>query len=67
MIQINLFTKWKQTHKLRERIYGCQVGRGEVHKLGVLDWYVYTVIFKIDNLKGSTVKHSELYSVLGTK
>ena len=47
--------------------YGYQVGREEVHKLGVWDWHVYTAIFKIDNLKGSTIKHSELYSVLCNK
>ena len=28
MIQMNLFTKQKQTHRLRERIYGYQ-GRSE--------------------------------------
>ena len=28
MIQMNLFTKQKETHRLRERTYGHQRGRG---------------------------------------
>ena len=28
MIQMNLFTKQKQTHRLREQTYGYQRGRG---------------------------------------
>ena len=29
MIQMNLFTKPKQTHRLRKQIYGYQSGKGE--------------------------------------
>ena len=32
MIQMNLFTKQKQTHRLRKQTYGCQ--RGKVWKEG---------------------------------
>ena len=38
-IQINLFTKQKQTHRHRKQIYGYQRGKGEgkKEKLGVCD------------------------------
>ena len=36
MIQTNLFTKQKETHRLREQTCGCQ-GEGE-GKLGSLEW-----------------------------
>ena len=55
-IQVNLFTKQKQTHRLRERTYGYQRGRvGGSNRQGVWDWHVHTVIFKIDNQQGPTV------------
>ena len=48
-IQINLFTKQKQTHSLREQIYGYQEWRvAGRDRLGVWDWHVHTAIFKID-------------------
>ena len=34
MVQMNLYTKQKQTHKHREQICGCQGGREE----RVIDW-----------------------------
>ena len=50
MIQMNLFTKQKQTHRLREQTYGYQGGRvGVRDRLGIWDWHVHTAIFKIDN------------------
>ena len=44
---MNVFTKWKQTQRLREPAYGYQEGRmGE----GIVrDGYVHTAIFKMDN------------------
>ena len=36
MIQMNLFTKQKQTHKLRKQIYSYQRGKRGRDKLG--DW-----------------------------
>ena len=45
MIQINLLTKQKETHRLRERTYGCQgAGQGEgiVRKFGV---DMYTLLY----------------------
>ena len=41
MIQMNLFTKEKETHRLREQIYGCLM--------------VHTAIFKMDNQQRVTV------------
>ena len=53
MIEINLFIK--QTHRFRERTYGCQgekvEGKG---KLGSLDAQVHSAAFKMDNQQGST-------------
>ena len=38
MIQMNLFTKQKQTHRIRKQIYGYQRGKvGGRDKLGVWD------------------------------
>ena len=38
MIQMNLFTKEKQTHRLRKQTYGYQMGKvGREDKLGVWD------------------------------
>ena len=37
MIQMNLFTKWKYTHKHRKQTYGYQTGKWGRDKLGVWD------------------------------
>ena len=38
MIQVNLYTKQKQTYRLQKQIYGYQWGKvGEGDKLGVWD------------------------------
>ena len=56
MIQMNIFTKQKQTHRLREWTYGYQWGRmGGRDRLEVWDWHVHTAIFKTDNQQGPTV------------
>ena len=56
MIQMNLFTKQKHTHRLREhhslreQTYGYQEGRaGGRDRLGAWDWHIHTAVFKIDN------------------
>ena len=55
--QMNLFTKQKQTHRLREWSYGYQRERVvERDKLGVCYWHTCTAIFKINNQQGSTIK-----------
>ena len=36
MVQMNLFTKQKQSHKCRKQTYGYQRGKGRSDKLG--DW-----------------------------
>ena len=55
-MQMNLFTKQKQTHRLREQTYCYQVGRGG---WGGIDWEsgidIHTGILKTDNQRGPTV------------
>ena len=49
MIQMNLFAKQKQTHRLRKQTYGYQ--RGKIagrDKLEVWDEHIPTTIFKTD-------------------
>ena len=49
---MNLFTKQKQTQRLRKQTYGYQRRNvGGVDKLGVWDWHIHTMIYKIDNHK----------------
>ena len=49
MIQMNLFTREKQTHSFREGTYGYQEGTvGGRDSYGVWDANVHTVILKID-------------------
>ena len=56
MRQMNLFTKQKQTHRLREGTSGDQqgsvVGRDTS---GVSDGHVHTATFKMGNQQGPTV------------
>ena len=65
---MNLLTKQKQTHRLRERAYGYEGERWReeiVREFGMgmytllyLKWITYkvhTAIFKMDNLQGPTV------------
>ena len=57
MMQMNLLTKQKETHKLRELTYVCWVvgvQRGKGSK-GVLDEHVNTALFKMDNQQRLTV------------
>ena len=50
MIQRNVFTEQKQTHRHRKETYGYQ--RGKVvgrDKLGIWNGHIHTTIFKINN------------------
>ena len=60
MIQMNLFTKQKQTRRLRECTYGLQRGRAS---WGVWDEHVHSAILKMDNQHGPTGWHRELCSM----
>ena len=67
MIQINLFTKYKQTHKLQKQSYVCQKGKvwGK-DKLGLWDYYnIYTLLY-ISRQQRATVEYRETiqYSVV---
>ena len=51
IIEINLLTKQKQTHRHRKQTYGCQRGEGRRHKLGVWNEQIHTtkMIFKLSS------------------
>ena len=56
-IQMNLFTRQKQTHRLGEQTCGCQRGKVEDRDgLVIWDLHVSSAIFEIDNQQGPTVK-----------
>ena len=48
----NELTKQKETHRLRERAYGCQ-GEGIVREFGM--GHVHTTIFSMDHQQGPIV------------
>ena len=60
MIPMNLFTKQKQQHRLREQTYGNQGGgtgrksRMDMHTL---------LMFEMDNQRGATIQHREACSM----
>ena len=61
MTQKHLFTKQKQTRRLREQTCGFKRGKDGEDRLGVRDWHVRTAIFKIGNQQVPT-----LYSTWNT-
>ena len=61
MIQINLYTKQKQTHRHRKQTYGCQWGKGGE---GGINWEHGVNRYKLlDKQQGLTVQHKELSSI----
>ena len=62
MIQVNLFTKQKQTHRLQKQTYGYQRGKVGRAKLRVWDEQIHMTIYKRDNQQGPTVEHRKLDS-----
>ena len=70
VVQMNLFTKQKQTHRLRERTYSNRqaqgVDRGSAE--GGIDWEfrtdnVHAAVFKTDKQRGPAAQHRELCSI----
>ena len=55
MLQMNLFIKQKETHRLREQTYGAKRKDGGRASCGVWSGHVYTLIFKMNNQQGPTV------------
>ena len=49
MVQMNLFTKQKYSHRYRKQTYSHQVGKGRRDKLGDWDRHIYTTIYKTDS------------------
>ena len=60
---MNLFTKQKQTHRIRKQTYGYWGKGGEEGQTGVWDWHVHSTTFKRDNQQEATVQHKELCSI----
>ena len=56
MIQMNLFTKRKRTHRHKKQTYGYLRGK-DGNKPGVQDQQIQTTIYKIDKQQGPTVQH----------
>ena len=55
--QMNIATKWKQTHRRREQTCGCRGGGGErTGRLGSAD----AVIHRMDKQQDPTMQHREL-------
>ena len=62
---MNLFTKQKQSHRLRGPTDDYLGEKGQGDRLGVWDWHVHIkhTIFKMYNEQGLTVQHRELCSI----
>ena len=55
-IQMNLFTKQKQTYRYQKQTYGYQRGNlGWQDKLGVQDCYTHTRMHRIENQQGTII------------
>ena len=53
---MNLLSKLKEIHRLREETYSCWRGKnGRKGQLGNRDGQVHTAVFKMDNQQGPTV------------
>ena len=64
MTQVNLSTKQKQAHSHREQTCGFQGGKGwERDGVGVWDFQMQTIMYRMDKQQGPTVQHRELYSI----
>ena len=62
---MNLVTKQKQTHRLREQIYACQQGRtGARERKGVWDGHLHTAKFKMNSQQAPTAQRRELCPAL---
>ena len=66
MIQMNLYSKHKQTNRPTDIENKLMVTKGESQerdKLGVWDSYIYTTMYKTDNQQGPTAQDRGLYSI----
>ena len=60
MTQMNLYTKQKQTLRLREQACGCGGGEAQGRDgVGVWDQQMQTLLYKTDELPGPTVEHRD--------
>ena len=63
MIQMNLFTKRKQTHRLTEGTYACGGEEGQGKGI-VKDQQVHAAVFKMESQQEPSVQHRERCSML---
>ena len=62
---MNLFTKQKQTPRLREQPYGYQGGRvGGRERLEVWDRHVHTAVFRVDGQQGPYIAQGTLLCIM---
>ena len=55
---MNLFTKQKQTDRLRKQTYGYERGKmGGKDGLAVWDWHMHTTLYGMDGQQRPAVKH----------
>ena len=61
---MKLSAKQKQPYRHREQTCSCQGREGRrLHGLGVRDWQMKTITYRMDKLQGPTAEHKKLYSV----
>ena len=60
---MNLFTKQKQTHRLREQTNGYQWGEKVERIVREFGTDIHIAVFKMDNQQGLTVQHRERHSM----
>ena len=63
MKQMNIPMKQNQTHRFKEKTYGCQGRGGWGRELGIWDWQIQNIIYRQDKHQGPTLLHRELYSL----
>ena len=61
-MQMNIFTKQKQTYRLKEQTYVYQgLEWGQQDRWGIWDWQVHTALLENYNKQGPIMLHRECY------
>ena len=62
---MNLFPEQKQTHRLCKQTSGYARGQVRRDDLGVWDWHMHSVLYRMTGQWGTAVQHRELYPIFG--